>query len=481
MEILYSLSPKEVISKFIEISAIPHGSGNTKALSDYIANFAQKNNYRYIQDSYNNIVIFAEGTEGYKNSETVILQGHIDMVCNKTKDCNINLDTTPITLCTDGKFIWADKTTLGGDDGIAVAYILALLSDKSIPHPPIEAVFTSDEEIGMIGVSKLDTSVLKGKRLINIDSEEEGVLTVSCAGGVRAKCTIPLVNSKANGTGYLIKINGLKGGHSGIDINNNRSNANKLMAELLYFVHRNVPFRISSANGGIKDNIIPTECRCVVCVDNSSKETFRKTISKFIKQIKEDKKSTEPNLSINIEECELPQNCMNDTSTKTAIFALLQVPDGVQTMSPEFPNMVQTSLSLGILEIHSDKLFMQFFVRSNVTREKQSLVFKLQSFFEYLGGQIYLHSDYPSWEYIPESRLRKIMTDTFTEIYGYAPTVTAIHAGLECGILSAKIDNMDAVSFGPDIFDVHTPNEKIKVSSIGRCWEYLKAVLENCK
>lgn len=481
MENLYKLQPKEVISKFIEISAIPHGSGNTKALSDYIANFAQKNNYLYIQDSHNNIVIFAEGTKGYENSETVILQGHIDMVCDKTKDCHINLDTTPITLCTDDKFIWADKTTLGADDGIAVAYILALLSDKSIPHPPIEAVFTSDEEIGMIGARELDTSVLKGKRLINIDSEEEGILTVSCAGGVRAKCIIPLVSGKSEGTGYLIKISGLKGGHSGVDINKNRTNANKLMAELLYFVHKDISFRISSAKGGSKDNIIPTMCQCVVCVDNSSKKDFKKTIDKFITQITESKKITEPQLSITIEECDLPQVCIDDKSTKTAIFALLQAPDGVQTMSTDISDMVQTSLNLGIIEIQSDSLFMQFFVRSNITSGKQALVFKLQSFFEYLGGKADFYSDYPAWEYQPDSQLRKIMIDTFTEFYGYAPTVTAIHAGLECGILSAKIDNIDAVSFGPDIFDVHTPNEKIKVSSIGRCWEYLKAVLENCK
>lgn len=481
MENLYKLQPKEVISKFIEISAIPHGSGNTKALSDYIANFAQRNDYRYIQDKHNNIVIFAEGTKGYENSETVILQGHIDMVCDKTKDCHINLDTTPITLCTDGKFIWADKTTLGADDGIAVAYILAFLSDKSIPHPPIEAVFTSDEEIGMIGARELDTSVLKGKRLINIDSEEEGILTVSCAGGVRAKCTIPLVSCKSEGTGYLIKINGLKGGHSGVDINKNRTNANKLMAELLYLVHRDISFRISSAKGGSKDNIIPTMCQCVVCVDNSSKENFKKTVDEFITQIIESKKTTEPQLSITIEECESPQVCTDYKSTQTVIFALLQAPDGVQTMSSDIPGMVQTSLNLGIIEIKAESLFMQFFVRSNVTSEKQFLVFKLQSFFEYFGGKADFYSDYPAWEYQPDSQLRKIMTDTFTEFYGYTPTVTAIHAGLECGILSAKIDNMDAVSFGPDIFDVHTPNEKIKVSSISRCWEYLKAVLENCK
>lgn len=481
MKNLHSLSPKEVISKFIEISAIPHGSGNTKALSDYIVEFARKNNYKYIQDSYNNVIIFAKGTKGYENSESLILQGHIDMVCDKTKDCNIDLDTTPITLCTDGEFIWADETTLGGDDGIAIAYILALLSDKNIPHPPIEAVFTSDEEIGMIGAVELDTSVLKGKRLINIDSEEEGVLTVSCAGGVRAKCTIPLIEEKFEGTGYIIKISGLKSGHSGIDINNNRSNANKLMAELLNYVHRSIPFRISHAKGGSKDNIIPSVCQCTVCVNNSFKTAFEESVIEFSIQLAENKKTTEPNLKIILTECKPPQTCMNELSTQTAIFALLQAPNGVQEMSPDIPNMVQTSLSLGIVEIQSNQLFMQFFVRSNITAGKQSLVFKLQSFFEYLGGKIEFFSDYPAWEYTPDSKLRKIMTDTFTEMYGYSPTVTSVHAGLECGVLSAKIENMDAVSFGPDIFDVHTTNEKIKVSSIGSCWEYLKAVLENCK
>ncbi len=478
---LIDLNPKEVYRWFYEICNIPHGSGNTQAIADFIADFAVERGYRYIKDEANNVIVYADGTEGYENSKAVILQGHTDMVCEKESSCKIDMEAEPLILCTDGKFIWAEGTTLGGDNGIAIAYMLAILDDKAIPHPPLECLFTADEEIGMVGARALDVSNLNTNLLINIDSEEEGVLTVSCAGGVRAHCYIPIEKETVSGVSYKITINGLRGGHSGIEINQHRINANKLMAELLHSIHRQVNFKLAEINGGNKDNVIPSGCECIVCVDSSIAEGFLQVAKVVYNGLKVAKQITEPNLDIAVIQCNTPQQCMTVASTEKILFALLQAPDGVHTMSPDIPDMVQTSLNLGVLKTEENSIYMCFFVRSNATTGKQALVLKLQSFFEYLDGTAEFRNDYPAWEYRHHSKLREIMIESFNKLYGYAPQVTALHAGLECGILSGKIPDMDAVSFGPDMFNVHTPKEKMSIQSVERCWNYLKAVLENCK
>lgn len=475
------LNPKTVFEIFAQIASIPHGSGNTKALSNLCVDYAKKNNCKFVQDTSNNVIIFVDGTKGYEQSEPVILQGHIDMVCDKTDHCTKNMDTEGLDLRTDGVFLWADQTTLGGDDGIAVAYMLALLEDKSIPHPPLELLFTSDEEIGMLGARALDASCLNASRLINIDSETEGVLTVSCAGGVRATCQIPITKEKTINPSYKICVSGLQGGHSGIEINKGRKNANKIMAQILNDVFEVVPFQIVHIQGGKKSNTIPNEAEAVLCVKKSLSQKFLYAVKHSAISLKHEQAVAEPELYINCTPCEPFSECMDIESTKNILFALSKFPNGVQTMSPDMPNMVQTSLNMGVLTTEPDCISMQFLVRSNASAGKQVMIEKLQSFAKCLFGKIEFMSDYPAWEYRPDSKLRTLMVDTYTKLFETSPKVTAIHAGLECGILAGKIENMDGISFGPNILNAHTPQEKMEISSVEKCWEYLKAVLKQMK
>lgn len=471
----------KVFEYFYKIASIPHGSGNTKALSDYCAQHAEKHGCRVYREDNGNLIVYVDGTQGYESSETVILQGHIDMVCDKTENCDKDMAREGVEVLNNGKYIFAKDTTLGSDNGIAVAYMLTLIEDKSIPHPPLEMLFTVDEEVGMLGARAIDATKLSSNKLINIDSEVEGILTVSCAGAIRAVCKIPFTSENTNGSCYKISISGLRGGHSGIEINSGRINSNKLLSRLLNFVSQEVDFKISSIFGGKKYNAIPKESEAVVCVEDKNKELFLSVTQKFINSIKSEKVINEPDLEIDVTQTTDTGKCMDSRSTRKAMFTLLQIPNGVQTMSPDIPNMVQTSLNLGILETGDEYFSLCFMLRSNASAGKQALVQKLKSFVEYLDGSIEFMSDYPAWEFKADSSLRNTLIESYTEMYGEPPIVTAIHAGLECGILAGKIPDMDAVSFGPNILHAHTPQEKIEIASAKRCWEYLKTVLKNLK
>lgn len=476
------LKPHIVFKYFSEICAIPHGSGNTSALARYCIDFAEAHGLEYCIDNAGNVIIFKEGTAGYENSPTVILQGHLDMVCDKTDDCPIDMEKDGLKLCTDGEYIWADGTTLGGDDGIALAYMLTILSSDNIPHPPLEALFTSDEEIGMIGANKLDVSRLKGKRLINIDSEEEGVLIASCAGGVRVKCEIPINYAECAQMSFCrISVGGLKGGHSGIDINKHRKNAIRLLGRLLEYVSRRCEINICSLSGGGKENSIAKNAEAEVAFAVCSKAQFYDAVNAFITIAKNEIHHTEPDLFVTVRDIDERKLCTEPSSTKRIIFALMQVPDGIQAMSPDIPDMVQTSMNLGTVFTDENNLTMKYLIRSNAAARKQKSVEKLVSFIEYLDGGLEFTSDYPAWEYRMFSPLRDIMVNTYRELYAQAPEVMSIHAGLECGILASKIQGVDMISFGPDLENVHTPQERMNAESAERCWNYLVKVLEKLK
>lgn len=470
-----------VFEYFYKIASIPHGSGNTKALSDYCARHAEKFGRRVYREDNGNLIVYVDGTQGYESSEAVILQGHIDMVCDQTECCEKDMSREGIEVLNDGEYIFAKDTTLGGDDGIAVAYMLALIEDRSIPHPPLELLFTVDEEVGMLGARAIDAARLSSDKLINIDSETEGILTVSCAGGIRAVCKIPFTTEDTNGACYKISIGGLKGGHSGIEINSGRINSNKLLGRFLDFAIREVDFKISSVFGGKKDNAIPKKSEAVVCVEDKNKELFLSVTEKLIHNIMNENLINEPDLKIDVTQTADAGKCMDSRSTRKAVFTLLQIPNGVQEMSRDIPDMVQTSLNLGILETGDGYFSLCFMLRSNTSSGKQALVQKLKSFVEPLEGSIEFTSDYPAWEYKADSDLRSILIEVYTEMYGEPPVVSSIHAGLECGILAGKIPDMDAVSFGPNILHAHTPQEKIEIASAKRCWEFLKAVLKRLK
>ncbi len=483
MKNILEFEPKKVFEYFLEITKIPHGSGNTSKLADYCLEFAKKRGYRAVKEDIGNVIIYADGTKGYEQSEPIIIQGHLDMVCEQTEDSDVDMDNCGVTVCTDGEYIQADKTTLGADNGIAIAYILAILDSDDIPHPPIEALLTVDEEVGMVGARVLDVSLLKGKKLINIDSEEEGILTVSCAGGVRAYCDIPLdfVETESNMIAYKVEVKGLLGGHSGIDINKHRKNSNILMGRVLQHISRTAEFFVSDVMGGKKTNVIPQQAQCVICSESKNAEQIEKAVAEFDSIIKKEISLYEPDVCVTAEKCEIPQSHTDSESTKKLLFTLLQIPNGVQSMSPDMPNMVQTSLSCGELSLIDNSIKMAFFIRSNASTGKQLTVQKLISFVDYLDGSIEFRSDYPAWEYRADSPLRETMIKAYEAVYLDSPKISALHAGLECGILSARFDDCDMVSFGPDMFDVHTPKERVSIASVSRCWSYLLKILEISK
>lgn len=469
MRVLENLKPEKVFEYFEDLCAVPHGSGNTKQISDYCVNFAKEHGFSFVQDSLNNVIIRKNASAGYENSPTVILQGHLDMVCEKDSTSEIDFLKDGLSLRLDGDFVSADGTTLGGDDGIAVAMALCVLDSTDILHPPLEVLFTTDEETGMYGADGLDASLLKGKILLNIDSEDEGILTVGCAGGARADIRKSLTFGETAKTKKIV-ISGLAGGHSGVEIHKNRHNANKLMIELLNSIPN---VKLAYVSGGAKDNVIPNRCECSVCADCDLTEI----IDTFIK----DKyNSADPNLQITVTDgVVLP--VINEKATREIIDLICALPNGVQKMSTQIPSLVQTSLNLGVVKIENNTLYCTFSVRSSVNSEKYEILNTLKNIADSFGADFSDHGHYPAWEYRENSHLRDVMVKTFEKLYGRKPTVDVIHAGLECGIFCDKIDGLDAVSFGPDLFDIHTVNERLSVSSVQRTYEFLCETLKNLR
>lgn len=469
MRVLENLEPKKVFEYFEDLCRVPHGSGNTKQISDYCVDFAKKHGLSYTQDELNNVIIRKNGSKGYENSPTVILQGHLDMVCEKDSDVSIDFLNDGLTLSVNGDFVSAKGTTLGGDDGIAVAMALSVLDSGSVSHPPLEVLFTTDEETGMYGAAGLDISLLKGKTLINIDSEDEGILTAGCAGGARAEIKKTIHFSESKSTKKIV-ISGLVGGHSGVEIHKNRYNANKLMVE---FLSRIPHFQLADIAGGAKDNVIPNECECAICTDFD----LDAIISDFIK---DKQNSADPNLKITVTDGEeLP--VMDEEASKQIVKLICAFPNGVQKMNAQIPTLVQTSLNLGVLKIENGSLVCTFSVRSSVNSEKVEILNKLENTAKAFGADYSDHGHYPAWEYRENSPLREIMIKTFESLYGRKPVVDVIHAGLECGFFCDKIDGLDAVSFGPDLFDIHTSRERLSVSSTQRTYKYLCETLKNLR
>lgn len=478
------LEPEIVFHYFEAISKIPHGSGNTKKISEYCLDFAQANGLDAYRDHTGNVIIFKNGTSGYENSEPVILQGHLDMVCDKTDDCEIDMANEGVRIICNDDYITADGTTLGGDDGIAIAFILAILASDDISHPPIEALLTTDEEIGMIGAKGLDASRLKGKRLINIDSEKEGVLTTSCAGGIRVSCELPIryIPSDAQSDCfYTISINGLRGGHSGVDINKHRKNAIKLLGRLLEYISRRCQIHVSNIKGGGKENIIAKSSSAVIAASIYSKDLLITAVNDFTAILSAEIRDIEPDVCVTICECDNCEYYADIDSTRKLTFALMQVPNGIQAMSPDIPDMVQTSMNLGTAYTDERNLVLKYLVRSNAAAGKQKSIENLVSFIEYLDGKLEFASDYPAWEYRMNSPLRDVMIAAYKDCYADSPLVQSIHAGLECGILSSKIPEADMISFGPDIEFAHTTEERLSIASVRRCWNYLIEVLKRLK
>lgn len=483
MSVLHGLEPARVFHYFEEICGIPHGSGDTKAISDYCVAFARLHGLTCHQDDHNNIIIWKPGTAGYEQSASVIIQGHLDMVCEKEPDCDIDFTKEGIRLQLEEGVISAKGTTLGGDDGIAVAYAMALLEAEDIPHPPLEVVLTVDEEIGMLGASAMDCSLLTSRILLNLDSEEEGYLLVSCAGGVTAKAQLPVDYEDREGIRLEIQVSGLQGGHSGVEIDKGRGNACQILGRTLYTLQKTVPFALLSLEGGLKDNAIPREARAEIVVPEEENVVMvQECLKKLSQQLQHEYQITDPGVKVTC----MPGDgkgyqVMNSSSTKRVTTALLNLPGGIQRMSFDMEGLVQTSLNLGIMKTEEQQVTFSYSVRSSVESEKDALVDQIVCLMEQLGGTVLCVGEYPAWEYRQVSPLRELMSEIFEEQYGRKPVIQALHAGVECGIFAGELPGLDCVSFGPDMKDIHTPKESMDVESVKRTWEYLLEILKRLR
>lgn len=473
---LAGLEPASVFGYFEELCAIPHGSRNTKKISDYLVSFAKAHGLRYIQDEANNVILFCDGTCGMEERPTVILQGHMDMVCEKDADCTLDMAVDGLDIAHDGERIFAKGTTLGGDDGIAVAYALALLADKSIPHPPLEVIITVDEEIGMLGASSIDISCLKGRTMINLDSEDEGVFTVSCAGGATATIALPVERHTVYGPCIRLNVDGLRGGHSGAEIHKNRANANKVMGELMSRIQKIMPLCLTSLAGGTKDNAIPRSCQATMVAMGIHLERINAIAEELQAEIRE--KYDEPDAVVQAFDVDaLGGNSLSTKSTAKVIGLLCAAPNGIQAWSKDMEGLVQTSLNMGITKL-GERFSVTMSVRSCVNTEKQELLEQLKTLANFYEGSYSQTGEYPAWEYKKDSHLREVMVRVYTEMFGKEPQLLAIHAGLECGLLGEKLPGLDCVSIGPQMHDIHTSRETLEIASTERTWKFLLEVLK---
>ncbi|QGU93934.1 beta-Ala-His dipeptidase [Clostridium bovifaecis] len=482
--ILKDLSPSLVFKYFEEISRIPRCSGSEKAISDYLVNFARAHNLEVIQDEVLNVIIKKEATKGYENAPVVILQGHMDMVCEKNKETEHDFEKDPIKLRIEGDFVKATGTTLGADNGIAIAYCLAILASNDIEHPSIEVLITTEEETGMGGASGVKAENLSGKTLINIDSEEEGELLSSCAGGVRnsVRLTIELEEKKQGFIPYKVIVKGLKGGHSGMDIDKGRGNSNKLMGRLLNDINSQMEIYISDINGGAKMNAIPREAEAVIFIREGSESTLNSIVKKMQNVFKDELRVSDPGVALELAEMDKkPYRVFSRALTDKIIALLMLIPQGVQTMSMDIKGLVQSSTNLGVVTTTEDEVTFESAIRSSVKSLKESIVAEIECLCKLVGAAMALESDYPAWEYRENSYIREVFKNVYKDMYGSEPKVTAIHAGLECGILKDIIGDIDMISFGPNMYDVHTPEEKLSISSTKRTYEYLIQVLKAIK
>lgn len=475
---LEALEPKSVFRFFEEMAAIPHGSGNTAAVSAWIAGFARERGLAYRQDELGNVVIWKAGTPGYETAAPVILQGHMDMVCAQAADCTKDMTREGLDLFVEDGMLGARGTTLGGDDGIAVAMMMALLDSSELAHPPIEAVFTVDEETGLLGAAGLDTSDLKGRKLINLDSEDEGILTVSCAGGNHTECTLYAAREAYPGTALRVSVGELTGGHSGVEIDRGGANACIALGRLLRALEKAAALRLVSVDGGEKDNAIARFAEAVIVTEDEA--AVREAAQRVEAELRHEYRVSDPRLCVCVEPAQAEQMPMDEASTQKVICFLHCAPNGVQAMSRDIEGLVQTSLNFGTLATREERVVAGFSVRSSVASQKQVVADRLHCLAQMLGGSVRVIGEYPAWEYRAESPLRECMVETWKELYGTEMKVEAIHAGLECGLFAGKMEGLDCVSCGPSMREIHTCRERLSIASVQRMWAYLCAVLAKC-
>lgn len=476
------LAPQEVFRYFKEISDVPRSSSHNEKISAYLVNFAKEHELEYYQDESGNVIIWKDGTPGYENSDMVMIQGHMDIVAEKTEDSTHDFQNDPLELVIDGDFLTANKTTLGADDGAAIAMGLALLDSTDIPHPPLEFIATVDEEIGMLGAYALDGSKIRARKVINIDSEEEGIITVGCAGAVDIFTSFPADKKLVNGVKYKYVVDGLLAGHSGLDIHQERANAGQIVARLFLDAREKAELNIVSINGGRATNVILGKVEGEVIVATSDVKAFEESIVASTEEIKAEYRTSDPGITVSIEAVGEASEEAVDTVCQDNFFKfIVACPTGAEHYSVELKGLVETSHSIGVVKLEDGRLITKSMSRSSVNSRNRLLARKIGIIAEALGAEVEHGSSYGAWEFNNKSDLLDVCINAYKEQYGEEPVVSAMHAGIECGIWAEKVGKVDAVSIGPDMTGVHSVNEELSIPSTERTWQYLKLILSHCK
>ncbi len=478
MSNMQNIEPQKVFFWFYKLNQIPRCSGDEKRVSDFLVNFAKERNLEVYQDEMYNVIIKKPASEGYENSDSVIIQGHMDMVCIKGEGSRHDFTKDPIEMIVQDDIMRANNTTLGGDDGIAIAYGLAILDSDDLKHPLIELLITTSEETGMDGAHALTNEHLSGKILLNIDSEEEGVFLVSCAGGANKITTFKPEKEKKSGNGLEIKISGLKGGHSGMEIIKQRANAIKLLGRILEQCNDNVKIRLSKISGGTKHNAIPSDAMAVISAEDI--DNAKKIIENLTKDFKEEYRVEDSGLNIVVNEVKV-EEIYTEKLSNDLIDYIMMVPDGVQYMSKDIEGLVQTSLNNAILEEKDNFIQITTSVRSASLSSLREILNILSVIAKRTNANTEERNAYPAWQFDNDSKIREKAVIVYEELFGKKPEVSAIHAGLECGLLKEILPNTDMISFGPNLYDVHTEKEHLSISSVQRVWKFLVKLLEELK
>ncbi|MBZ9631341.1 aminoacyl-histidine dipeptidase [Salegentibacter sp. LM13S] len=480
-EEIRELEPKILWNKFADLNEVPRPSKKEERVIEFMKNFGNKLNLETLVDDTGNVVIKKPATAGMEERKPIVLQSHLDMVHQKNNDTDFDFETSAINMYVDGDWVRAKGTTLGADNGLGVASMMAILESNDIQHPALEALFTIDEETGMTGAKGLDSNLLEGDILLNLDTEEDDEIGIGCAGGVdiTAVRDYEEENTPDNSVGYQIKVKGLRGGHSGMDIIKGLANANKIMARVLFDSNRDFGLRVSSINGGGLRNAIPRESEAIVVVDKSNTETFLTEIIQQVREIKAEFASLEPNMDIEISETEVPNKVMKVEDQQEVVKAISAAHNGVYRMSPDIEGLVEASNNIASVKVVDGKVKINCLTRSSVESSKDDLANSLEATFELAKFKVKLSGEYPGWAPNPNSAILKVVDELYQNLHKEKADVAACHAGLECGIIGNHYPEMDMISFGPTIRGAHSPDERASITSAQKYWKFLIEVLKN--
>lgn len=478
--ILANLEPKSLFKFFGEILSIPRPSKHEEKMTEYLVNWAKERNLEYVSDEIGNVIIRKGATKGKENSPWVCLQSHIDMVCEKNSDKDFDFEKDAIVPKIEGEWLKADGTTLGADDGIGVATALAILDANDIEHGPIECLFTVDEETGLSGAEALSADVLKSRILLNLDSEDEGEIFIGCAGGIDTVAKLPYDKEETpEAPAFKIMVKGLKGGHSGDDINKGLACANKILNRILWSLDKEMDLRLSCFEGGNLRNAIAREANATFVVAQADVELMKEIVEKFAVDLKYEFRTTEPDMQITLTETEKPAFVIDMLSQDNLLNVLYACPHGVLAMSREIPGFVETSTNLASVKMKEDHFFITTSQRSSVESAKYAAAYRVESCFLLAGADVEHGDGYPGWAPNPESKILKIAVDAYKKLFNKEPIVRAIHAGLECGLIGEKYPGMDMISYGPTLRGVHSPDERLEIKTVELYWKHTLEILKN--